>query len=240
MPTRLAALSLPLAALLLAGCATTSAVEHDLSAHLAPESAAGDFKVFAVDDGTQRRLETVRVVPRPEGRYEEEVFRLNGTIFGGGEGIARAGRERVVLVSRAATLSVTWDPPGLVRPLRIPIGRTLKASAKGRAEEQGLRIGSAVMRTAATLVEVGPCETGVASYPDAARFEERTTFRVRDKVRHRKLEVEVEGEACYARGLGLVATTERTRTFVDGALRADTGERRTHLVSGTILGVPIP
>jgi len=239
MPTLLVALSVPLAALLLAACAT-SGDEIDLTAHLVPESAVGDFKLFAVDDGTERRFETVLVEPYAEGRYEAEEFRVDGKPVGGVAGVALPGRERAVLVSTAGGLTVSWEPPGLVQPLRVPVGRTLKARASGRAEENGLHIGSAARWITTTLIGFGLCETPVASYPDAARFEESTTFRVEDEYRHRKLEVQVEGKACYAPGLGLVAATERTRTWVDGVLRSDTGEVHSHLVSGTILGVPIP
>ena len=229
---------LPLAALL-AACASPG-TELDLTAHLAPESAAGDFKLFAVADGTERRLETLRVEPRTEGRYEVGEFRLDGKPVGGTEAVVLPGRELAVLVSRSGPLTVSWKPPGLVRPLRVSVGGTHKARARGHAEEHGSYVGPATEWARGTLMGFGPCETPVAAYPDAARFEESITFRVEDEARRRTLEVQVEGEACYAPGLGLVAATERVRTFVNGSLLRDSGEVYWYLVSGTILGVAIP
>lgn len=236
MPTLvLAALTL-----LLAGC-LTPAVKVDLTAHLAPVSAVGDFKVFAVDDGTERRIETVRVEPYAEGRYEAVTYSVAGRQIGGSAGVVLPGRDGAILTtSLSGGLEISWESPGLVRSLSIPPGRTLKARADGPALLNGVRMGSATVWSAATLLGFDLCETPAASYPDSARFEESQTLRVRDKVNHRKIEIRVEGTACYAAGRGLVASTERRRTYVDGSLREDTGDVHTHLVSGTILGVPIP
>jgi len=226
--------------LLLLAPPASAGAKLDLTEYLAPASVVGDFKTFSVDNGDERRFETVEVQILPQGRFEVTEFRSNGELIGGSAGIVVPGRKSVSTGLASGPVLIRWKPPGVRRPHRVAPGRLVKARGGGRAEVNGVKIGSASLRASALLVGFEERVTPPATYPDAARFEETSALRVKDRVMGRLIEVEVEATSWYAPGLGLVALRERTRTFVDGVLEEDTGDLTMHLVEGTIEGVPIP
>lgn len=232
-------LLLLLVALLLAPPASAGS-KLDLTEYLAPASVVGDFKTFAIDNGDERRFETVEVQLLPQGRFEVTEFRLNDELIGASAGILVPGRKLVSTGLVSGPVLIRWKPPGLRRPLRVAAGRLVKARGAGRAEVNGVKIGPASIRASALLVGFEELVTPTATYPDAARIEETSLLRIKDRAMGRLIEARFEGTSWYAAGVGLVALQERTRTFVDGVLEDDTGDLFMHLVEGTIEGVPIP
>jgi hypothetical protein len=210
--------------LLLLAPPASAGAKLDLTEYLAPASVVGDFKTVAVDNGDERRVETVEVQFLPQGRFEVTEFQLNGEIIGATAGIVIPGRKLVSTGLVSGAVLIRWKPPGVRRPLRVAPGRLVKTRGAGRAEVNGVKIGTASIRASALLVG----------------FEETSSIRLKDRVMGRLIEVEADATAWYAPGLGIVATRERMRTFVDGVLEEDTGDQEMYVVEGTIGGLPFP
>jgi hypothetical protein len=212
----------------------------DLTGYLTVFPVLGDFKVYAVDNGDERREEIVDVEGTATRWAELIEQRLNGAVIGGGAGLVVAGRKSAILTVSTQGLDLLFAKPGLKFPLRMALGRTKRIAAQGRAELNGNRIGGVRWNVERLFVGFEAKDTPLQSYPDTARIQTSGTLRVKNRATRQVVEMQVTTTSWSAPGLGLVASEERSLTYVNGALTEDTGPLVIHLVSGQIGGIAFP
>jgi hypothetical protein len=227
-----------LAALLAASPALAERV--DLTGYLTVYPVVGDYKLYAASSGEVRREEIVRVETYPTGWSELVEYQLDGVPVGGSLGVVIPGRRTVLAAFAAGGLVLVFPPPGAKLPLRLAPGQRRRSVARGRAEVEGRRVGSARIEVERTFAGFEAKQTPAASYPDTARIESASSLRVKDAASGRVIEVRERATAWHAPGIGQVASEVRTLTYVDGVLMEDSGPVSAHFTSGQVGGFPYP
>ena len=234
LPLVLLALSLALVP-----AASRGAEKVDLTSYLAVASAVGDFKVFAADNGEERRSETMSVETYGTGRFEIEEYSIDGMPVGAAGALVLPGRRLILVGESIGGLDLRWRSPGVRRPLRLVPGKLTTIRGSGRVLVNGVRTGSVSLRSTLVFGGFADCPTPNAVWLATAQLETTSLIRIRERGRGRSIELSTTASSCYADGVGLIANTEHGRVTIDGILEEDTGEISMHLTGGTRFGVPI-
>jgi hypothetical protein len=199
----------------------------------------GDYKVFSDGAEGTRRSELVYEEVSPKVRIEIVELELDGEPVGATSYAVQPGRSARLLAVFAAGLEMRF-PRGLAMRLRVQPGKWIESGAGGKAFVGDVRVGKARIRRQWRFVGFESVDIPGASFPEAARTEERTSIVVKERGGGRRIEVRTSSVGFSVEGWGVVASEENVATWIDGVLVEETGPSRWNLVEGTVFGQSIP
>jgi len=216
------------------------AQKFDLGPYFGPPATVGDFSVFELSNGGTRTLEMVEVSLWKKGFRCLIQHTENGLDPDFLETFVIPGKKALFGDTWAAGLLIDLKKPATMYKLRVKPGKTNKIRAKGKALFDGALVGKAKYKGGWVFTGLEPLETPAASYPDTAVVDLILALTVKDRVFGDVIESVVETVSWHARGLGEVATRQRTTLWVNGLLEDDSGWVDAWLVDGMLGGQPIP
>lgn len=216
------------------------AQKFDLSPYFGPLPTVGDFAEFELSNGNTRMLEVVEVSLWNKGfrlLTQHTETGMNPSLV---ETFAIPGKKALFGDGFSAGLFVDLKKPATMYKFRVKPGKINRIRAKGRAFFDGMYVGNAAWRGGWMFMGLEPLDTPASSYPDTAVLNTVLTLTVKDRVLRNVIGAVVESKSWHARGLGLVADSQRTTAWLNGLLVDDTGWIDSWLVDGVVGRQPIP
>ena len=210
----------------------------DLTSCLAPETIAGDKKVFRTSQGNDL-TETVVGVSDWQGRtgwtatVEAKLAAHAPTVR---ETFVKPGKVLFLGDLAVADLTIEVGEPESWFPLKAVVGRAYTAEVRGRALRDGDKVGTARVSGAWQVVGFEPLTTPSRSYTDTVHIAAARTIEVKDRKADRTLAQESDVEMWCVDGVGIVAASYAFRFFENGELVGEVNDLDSWLLSATVDG----
>ena len=223
------------------GLATSApAAKFDLGPYQGPAASVGDFRLYELSTGGTRLLEVVEVAQWKKGVRVSSRVSETGLEPAVVDVYVIPGKKVLIGDGFSAGLLIDLKKPKTMFKVRAKPGKINRFRAGGRAFLDGVFIGKAKYKGAWVFTGLGPLPTPAASFGDTALVDMVLSLTIKDVLFGDVIEAITEQASWSARGLGNVATSQRTTLWVNGVMADDTGWVDAWLIDGSVGGVPVP